>query len=73
VTGSRIVDAATARRVDANTVNISSLKEGSPDGRTYPLTLTGTRTDGQRMNYVYLRSNSATRWNKQLREKQQSF
>jgi hypothetical protein len=62
VTGSRIIDAATATRVDANTANISYLKEGkvvqtgtsvtSPDGRTWTLTLTGTLTDGRQMNFV---------------------
>jgi hypothetical protein len=64
VTGSRFVDAATATRVDANTVNISYLKEGkvvqsgtlvtAPDGRTYTLTLAGTLTDGRQLNYVYV-------------------
>jgi hypothetical protein len=62
VTGSRIVDAATETRVDANTANISYLKEGkvvqtgtsvtSPDGRTWTLALTGTLTTGQQMSYV---------------------
>jgi hypothetical protein len=64
VTGSRNVDASTATRVDANTVNISYLKEGkvvqsgtlvtSPDGRTYTATFTGTLTDGRQLNYVYV-------------------
>jgi hypothetical protein len=64
VTGSRNVDAATSTRVDANTTNISYLKEGkvvqtgtvvtSPDGRTYTATLTGILTDGRQLNYVYV-------------------
>jgi hypothetical protein len=64
VTGSRIVDAATATRVDANNANISYLKEGkvvqtgtsatSPDGRTWTLALTGTLANGQQINYVYV-------------------
>jgi hypothetical protein len=64
VTGSPNVDAATATRVDANTANISYLKEGKvvqtgtlvtpPDGRTYTLTLTGTLRDGRQINYVYV-------------------
>ena len=55
-----IIDASANTRVDANTRNISYMKDGkvfatgttvmSPDGRTY--TLTGTRADGQQFNYI---------------------
>jgi hypothetical protein len=62
VTGSRIIDSSAAVRVDANTTNVSYLKEGkvvqtgtsitSPDGRTWTLAFTGTLTDGQQMSYA---------------------
>jgi hypothetical protein len=72
VTGSRFVDAITGTRVDANTTNISYLKEGkvvqngtvvtSTDGRTYTVTLMGTLTGGQQFNtFMSLTSNSRAR------------
>jgi len=62
VTGDRRYDAVAATRVDANTFNISYMKDGkviatgnsvmSSDGRTYTFTITGARADGRQINWV---------------------